>query len=75
MGGRFCDFTSDLCSFVLLKFLFGFVNQRFSFSLVCSFFRSQPCWFSYPRQVHLDFYSHGQLTQTWPPLVIKTAAI
>ena len=37
IGGRVCDVRTDLGSLVSLKFLFGFGNQRFSFSLVCSF--------------------------------------
>ena len=36
IGGRVCDVRADLVTLVSLKFLFGFVNQRFSFSLVCS---------------------------------------
>ena len=38
IGGRVCDVRAVLGSLVSLKVLFGFVNQRFSFSLVCSFF-------------------------------------
>ena len=37
LGGRVCDVRADLSSLVSLKFLFGCVNQHFSFSLVCSF--------------------------------------
>ena len=36
IGGRVCDVRANLVTLVSLKFLFGFVNQRFSFSLVCS---------------------------------------
>ena len=38
MDGRVCDVRADFGSLVALKFLFGFVNRRFSFSLVCSFY-------------------------------------
>ena len=37
LGGRVCNVRAVLGSLVSLKFLFGCVNQRFSFSLVCSF--------------------------------------
>ena len=31
IGGRFCHVSDDIGSLVSLKFLFGLVNQRFSF--------------------------------------------
>ena len=37
MSGRVSDVRTDLGSLVSLKLLFGFVNQRYSFSLVYSF--------------------------------------
>ena len=37
IDGRVCDVRADFGSLVSLKFLFGFVNRRFSSSLVCSF--------------------------------------
>ena len=37
IGGRAFDVRADHGSLVSFKFLFGFVNLRFSFSLVCSF--------------------------------------
>ena len=36
LGGRVCGERADLGSRVSLKFLFGFVNQSFSFSVVCT---------------------------------------
>ena len=37
IGGRFCHVSDDIGSLVSLKFLFGLVNQRFSFSSVCNY--------------------------------------
>ena len=37
IGGRVCGVRADLGTLVSLKFLFGFVTQRFSFWFVCSF--------------------------------------
>ena len=69
----------DLAPFVSLKFLFGFVNQRFSFSLalVCSFLPIATMPKQNPHRVSLVFYSHdhGKLTpETCLAFSIKTVA-
>ena len=68
-----------LVRYVSLKFLFGFVNQRFGFSLVVASCGSQSCRFNKTKTLPTPtlncFHSHGQLTQTCPALAIKTATI